>query len=100
MIGSVCMYFLLRQFVRHIQLVAEVGDAYHKMVQGFSTAESFVLSQKVFQDPTALQELFTSNTAFKSHVWVLFEYPVDSALVWTIITSMGVAVLLAILSAL
>ncbi|GMH81634.1 hypothetical protein TrST_g8922 [Triparma strigata] len=72
----------------------EIGDAFHALVKGFTSAKSFKLSHQYFGDACAVRDLFDSHEIIKSHVWVLFSYAVDSNLVWTILTSVGLAVML------
>jgi len=95
LIMSIILSFVvIRSFVKHVQLIAKVGDAYHRMVRDYGSAECFQLSMACFGDPTALRDMYDTNEVFKSHAWVVFAYPVDSTLVWTIITSAVLAIAL------
>lgn len=66
LIMSIILSFVvIRSFVKHVQLIAKVGDAYHRMVRDFGSAECFQLSMACFGDPTALRDMYDTNEVFK-----------------------------------
>ena len=93
-IGGFLSVMFSRNFVAHGGLVGKIGDAYNTMISNFNTANSFHLSHHHFGDASALRDLFDEHQTSKSHKWVLFAHLVDSALVWAILTSVGMGAVL------
>ncbi|GMH79116.1 hypothetical protein TrST_g1207 [Triparma strigata] len=91
-----CLY--MQMFVELIREIAKVGEAYRELCCDCGTGSLMAHSARHFGDPGALRSRFDNPDKMKNHSWVLFSHAVDMTIVWATLISLGMALLLTVVS--